>query len=383
MKRVLALLVLSFAVAAPALGAPIVAIEDDLIWHYTQPAAVTERVNNIAATGAKYTRIGIDWIHIAPTRPANPEDPADPAYDWGRYDLIIGGLRSRGIGVLVTLHATPSWASNSGKVFATPRTADAASFAAAVARRYNGTYPNPLGGLLPAIQSLGVRNEPNISLFNSPQCKKVGRRWVPVAPKAYADLLIASEPKIRAANPNLIIVAGEMGSNAANSKCGPANSSLGSIEFTRELHKALGGKRKVPFDMWAQHIYPVGPPDRVVFFPSWKRLPEMMTVVNKMHPTGKMPLIISETGYTTSYTPYHRYFVSEAQQAAWLTLTYQVAARNPQVEMVVWFNIQDHRNWTAGLYRTDGSKKPSFDRFRTIALGSVLSPRWALPTPTL
>ena len=226
---------------APAFGAPVVAIEDDMIWQSPTPAGITSRVNLVASTGAKYTRVAMDWTQIAPTRPANPEDPADPAYDWSRHDAIISELRARGIGTMITLHGTPVWASASGKWNATPRTADAASFAAAVATRYSGRYLTAGGGLLPAIKSLSVRNEPNISLFNSPQCRRVGRRWVPVAPQAYAALLKASTPKIRAVNPNLIIVAGEMGSNSAESGgCRDANSSLGSVEFTRLLHKALG-----------------------------------------------------------------------------------------------------------------------------------------------
>ena len=178
----------------------------------------------------------------------------------------------------------------------------------------------------------------------------------------------------------LIIVAGEMGSNSAESGgCRDANSSLGSVEFTRLLHTALGGKRSVPFDMWGQHIYPVGPPGRVEAFPSWRSLSQMTKVLNAMHPRGRMPVMISETGYTTSYTPFHRYFVSEAQQAQWLDLTFREARKHPEVEAVVWFNIQDQRDWTAGLFRSDLTKKPSFDHFRRLALANVLSAKWALP----
>jgi hypothetical protein len=322
----------------------------------------------------------MDWTQVAPTRPTDPENPADPAYDWSRHDAIISELRARGIGTMITLHGTPVWASASHKWNAAPRTADAAAFAGAVATRYSGKFLLAGGGVLPAIKSLSVRNEPNISLFNTPQCRRVGKRWVPVAPQAYAALLKASAIKIRAANPNLIIVAGEMGSNSAESGgCKNATSSLGSIEFTRLIHKALGGRRSVPFDMWAQHIYPVGPPGRVAAFPSWRSLPQMEKVLNKMHPRNRMPIMVDETGYTTSYTPFHRYFVSETQQAQWVDLTFREAAKHPQVELVVWFNLQDQRDWTAGLYRADGTKKPSFDRFHTLALANVLSSKWALP----
>ena len=380
MKRLVMCLVLFVVGACPALGAPVLAIEDDLIFHQTTPAGITARVDRIASTGVKYARLGLDWTHVAPTRPATPDNPADPAYDWNRYDLIIRGLRDRGIAVMVTLNGTPPWASTSGQWSAAPRPADGAAFAGAVALRYNGAFPAPGGGVLPAIKTLSVRNEPNIYLFTSPQCKRVGGRWVPASPQSYAALLKASEPKIRAANPKLVIVAGETGSTSAESGgCKNAITTIGTIEFTRLLHKALGGKRKVPFDMWAQHIYPVGPPDRAAFFPSWRNLPDLTKVLNKMHPNNRMPLIIAETGYTTSYSPYHRYFVSEAQQAQWLDLTYKLATKNKQIEAVVWFNIQDHRNWPAGLFRADGTTKPAFDRFRSIALSNVLSPKWALP----
>ena len=161
--------------------------------------------------------------------------------------------------------------------------------------------------------------------------------------------------------------------------CKNAITTIGTFEFTRLLHKQLGGGRDMPFDMWAQHLYPVGPPDRAAFFPSWRSLPGLTKLLNKMHPTNRMPLIISETGYTTSYSPYHRYFASEAQQAKWVDLTYKVAAQNAQVELVVWFNMQDHRNWPAGLFRADLSKKPSFSRFRALATRTPLSAKWALP----
>ena len=380
MTRLIMWIVLLVGGVTPAFGAPVIAIEDDMIWQNPTAAGITSRIDLVASTGAKYTRVAMDWPQIAPTRPANPEDPADPAYDWSRHDTIISELRARGIGTMITLHGTPPWASNSGKWNATPRTADAASFAAAVATRYNGKYPRTGGGVLPAIKSLSVRNEPNISIFNSPQCGRVGGRLVPVAPKAYAALLKASTPKIRAANPNVIVVAGEMGSNSAESGgCKAADSSLGSVEFTRLLHMALGGKRNVPFDMWGQHIYPVGPPNLVAAFPSWRSLSQMTEVLNKMHPRGRMPIMISETGYTTSYTPFHRYFVSETQQAKWLDLTFREAKKHPQVEAVVWFNMQDQRDWTAGLFRSDGTTKPSFDRFRSLALANVLNAKWALP----
>ncbi len=383
-SRVVSLVLVALAAAVgavPATATPVVAIEDDLVFHLTDPALIDARTDLIASTGVKYTRLGLDWNHVAPMRPANPENPSDPAYDWSRYDRMISNLRARGVGTMVTLNGTPPWASPSGKWNASPNIADGAAFAAAVAGRYNGSYPAPGGGTLPAIKTISVRNEPNIYLFTFPQCRRVGAKWVPASPKAYANLLRASTPKIRAVNRKVLIVAGETGSTKQESGgCKNAITTIGTFEFTRLLHKELGGGRRMPFDMWAQHLYPVGPPNKAAFFPSWRNLPGLTRLLDRMHPTGRMPLIISETGYTTSYSPYHRYFASEAQQAKWVDLTYKVAARNPRVELVIWFNMQDHRNWPAGLFRADLTKKPSFARFRALAISTPLSAKWALPS---
>lgn len=377
MKRLTTTLAISLVVAAPAFGAPVVAIQDDQISNDPNAETIAHRVAQLAVTGARWTRVDIDWSYVAPTRPANPDDPDDPAYDWSRYDTMLRALRDKGVGVMITLLGTPPWASTSGKWNAAPRPADGGAFAGAVARRYSGTWPAKGGGVLPAIRSISPRNEPNIDLMTSPQCRRLANgRWVPSSPQAYAALLRASYPKIKAANSKLIVVAGETAAGD-NGGCRNSSTTIGTFDFVKLLHKALGGGRKMPFDTWAQHMHPVGPPDRAAFFPSWRTMPQLTKLVNTMHRTGRMPIIISETSYATTYTAYHRYFVSEAQQAAYIDMTYKLAARQPQVEVVVYFNLQDHRAWSAGLFREDWTAKPALQVFRRRATTTPLSAKWA------
>lgn len=372
------LLVLALC-AGPAVGAPVVAIQDDQISNDPDPTMIGVRADRLASTGARWTRIDIDWSLVAPSRPANPDDPDDPAYDWARYDAMMIAMRDRGIGVMVTLLGTPPWASVGGKWNSAPRPSDGGAFAGAVARRYNGSWPAPGGGTLPAIRTISPRNEPNINLMTSPQCRRLkNKRWVPVSPAAYAGLLRVAYPKIKAANPRIRIVAGETAAGIQRGGCRNASTTIGTLEFVALLKKALG-KRRPPWDVWAQHLHPVGPPDRAAFFPSWRTLPQLTRALNAMHPSRRMPMIVSETSYATTYTAYHRYFVTESQQAAYVTRTYALAARQRQVELVVWFNLQDHRDWSAGLFRDDWSAKPSFNRFRSLATTSVLPPKWTLP----
>jgi hypothetical protein len=376
-RRLVISLALVLTAAAPAVGAPVVAIQDDGISNDPNPDTIAFRVAKLASTGAPWTRVDIDWTYVAPTRPANPDDPDDPAYDWSRYDTMLSALRERGIGVMITLLGTPPWASDSGKWNAAPRPAEGAAFAGAVAKRYSGSWPKKGGGVLPAVRSISPRNEPNIDLMTSPQCRRLaGGRWVPVSPQAYAALLRAAYPKIKAGNPKVLVVAGETAAGD-NGGCRNASTTIGTFDFVRRLHNALGGGRKMPFDAWAQHMHPVGPPDRAAFFPSWRTMPQLTKLLNTMHPKGRMPVIISETSYATTYTAYHRYFVSEAQQAAYIDMTYKLAARQPQIEVVVYFNLQDHRAWSAGLFRDDWTAKPSLAVFRRRAQSTALTSRWA------
>lgn len=379
MRGALSAVAVAVAIAAPAAHAgPVVAIQDDQIANDARPTAIEVRLDRLADTRARWTRVDIDWSRVATARPAAPRDPADPAYDWRTYDAIVSGLHRRGVNVMVTLLGTPAWASASGAWNAAPPPAAGADFAAAVARRYTGRYPDPLGGTLPSIRSLSPRNEPNIDLMTSPQCRRVGGRWVAVSPVNYARLMRLAYPRIKAANPRLVVVAGETAA-ADNGGCRSASTTIGTHEFLRRFTAALG-RGRVPFDAWAQHMHSVGPPDRAAFFPSWTTLPTLTGELDRLSPTGRMPVIISETSYATSYSTYHRYFVSEAQQARWIDMTYRLAKRHRNVVAVVYFNLQDHRDWPAGLYREDWTSKPALTTFQRWARQIQLPQKWA-PIP--
>ncbi len=379
MRKLRAALVCVFGalVLAPGAHAAVVAIQDDQISNVSSPAAVDTRVNLLSGTGAQWTRVDIDWSLVALAEPATPTDPADPAYDWRRYDLIFLGMRAKHVGVMVTVTGTPRWATPSGAWNATPPATSGSAFIEAVARRYNGTFTRPDGVQLPAIRSISPRNEPNIDLMTSPQCRRTKGRWTPVSPIAYAALLKASYARVKAVAPNMLVVAGDTAGGTG--VCKNAGSTVGTFLFLKELHRNLGGGRRMPWDVWAQHMHPVGPPDRAAFFPSWPTLPKVITQLNAMHPRGRMPIIVSETSFATSYSTYHRYFVTESQQAKWIRLTYSLAKRFPQVEVVVYFNLQDHLAWPAGLYRRDGSAKPAAAAFRSIATTTPFPPNWIPP----
>jgi hypothetical protein len=371
MRAALRALLVVFLTAAAAGAAPVVSVQDDNLVNLRGPA-LEERLDALAATGVRVTRVDVLWREVAPRRPADARDPADPAYDWSRYDQIVRGLRARGIAVMLDFYLTPPWASRSGAGTAAPRPADGARFAGAMARRYSGSYPDPAGGALPPVRSIEIWNEPNLPGFWMPQCRQRRGRAALVSPRVYAALLAASYREIKRAAPAIEVVGGVAGpagrSPASCPKDGRA--AVGSLDFAR-----LVADEGPPLDAWSLHLYPLGGPLQAFFVPSWSTIPLVSRQVDRLRPGA--PIHVTETGYHTSYNRFHRYFVSESQQAAWVDETVRAAARHPRVQVVTWFNFQDNPRWTAGLLRGDGTRKPSYDRFTAQAAANPPPPGWA------
>ena len=372
MRLTLILALLAFALGAgPAAAAPIMALQDDALVNVRGPE-LEARLDALAATGVKVTRVDVLWGQVAPTRPRDARDPADPAYDWSRYDQIVRGLSARGIAIIMDFYWTPPWASATGARQAAPRPADGARFAGAIARRYSGAYPDPAGGTLPEVRRLEVWNEPNLPDFWRPQCRARGGKAVWVSPRAYAALLAASYREIHAANPRAEVIGGVVGpAGRSPTTCAKDGSGgVGSLDFARWV-----ADQGPPIDAWSLHLYPIGSPLQAFFIPSWSTIPRVIQQVDRLRRGA--PIHVTETGYHTSYNRYHRYFVSEAQQALWVDETVAAAARYPRVQAVTWFNFQDNPFWTGGLLRGDGSRKPSYDRFAAVAAANPPPAGWA------
>ena len=172
------------------------------------------------------------------------------------------------------------------------------------------------------------------------------------------------------ANPRALVVAGSAGPQGGRQRrCTAAGDSIG-VQLLLDAIRARG----VPFDVWSQHIYPIGSPQIAPFFPSFRTLGRLETELARIRPG--IPIFVDETGYHSSYSRAHRYFVSEAQQAGWLQATWEVAAKHPQVALVTWFNLQDNPDWTGGLLRANGSRKPSYASFAQVAQAYAPGPEW-------
>ena len=164
----------------------------------------------IQKTQAELVRVNVYWNRIASgtgKEPVDPRNPEDPAYNWGEIDKIAREATARGLDPLFTVLLAPPWAEGSNR----PSEAKARSgtwkpnankfedFAAALATRYSGGYPDPAspGQNLPAIKYFEGWNEPNLQLYINPQ--REGK--TDTAPAIYRDLLNGFYAGIKSGSP--------------------------------------------------------------------------------------------------------------------------------------------------------------------------------------
>lgn len=383
MPRRLALTALAAATlaAAPAgaLGA-VAAVQDDRL-AATPADQVDARLNLTTEVGARVARVDLFWSDIAPSRPANPTDPNDPAYDWRAADAKIAGYAARGVSVILSVYSTPTWSSGGRRTETqynpyAPAAGDYGRFVTAAAKRYSGRFVPAVYGTapLPRVRNWEVWNEPNLRSFF--------RKGNASSAKAYLQLLREAYPAIKGQIPNSIVIAGVGGPRSTGG--------AGSIGARQWLRAIAGAPLSVRFDAYSQHVYPsAAPVSKTKAFPSWNSIDEILATLDArrareiraargaakrtLQRKPKMKLYITEAGYTTARTDFRTVKVSKAAQAKYLKQLFNLrAVRSPRVPVIVWFNLQDNRDWPGGLLDENLVRKPAWAAFRSIARRGAL-----------
>jgi hypothetical protein len=311
--------------AGPMVGAQFHGAWDD----YTD-AERSEVIGALAATGMEWVRIDVPWSSLEP-RAAGDWDPAQLA----ALDTSVELAVEQGLEVLVTVLDTPRWAGGGTDGLSPPT--DPGSYAdvvGALAGRYAGR-----------VAAWEIWNEPN-----SPEFFADGD------PEAYAELLGAAAPAVRAADPAALVVFGGTQYNDA--------------EFVEAVYAAGAAGT---FDVLATHPYPA-PSDAA---PSAEddgteySLGHVATVREVMEANGDddLPVWFTEIGWSThpndgSEEAYER-GVTEERQAGYLLRTLElVRTELPYVEQVIWYAERDRREGDPqianfGLFGTDLRPKPA------------------------
>jgi len=148
-------------------------------------ADVEETAAKWALTKVDTVRVMIPWAGVEPVRGGT--------LNWSNVDTVVDAAVAKNLAVMGFINSTPSWAVAPGgrPLSSRPVSPDLyADFAARVARRYadkNAAYE--------------IWNEPNAITFYTPTPDPAG----------YTGLLKAAYPKIKAVDPSVTIIGGELG----------------------------------------------------------------------------------------------------------------------------------------------------------------------------
>jgi len=228
----------------------------------------------IRATGASVVRIPVDWRYaVNPDPPPgfDASDPASLAYSFGPIDTAVRDTVAAGLTPLLVVWHAPALAEAPGRwPYAylgswAPNPAALREFAVALARRYDGSFPDPLapGRALPRVRLFQAWNEPNLARYLEPQWVAVGGRWQAFSPLLYRQLLNAFYTGVKTVAPADTVVAAGLAPNGEPAGIGR----MTPVRFLRGLLCLEGGGRAgcpdpPHFDVLAFHPLSFESPDR-------------------------------------------------------------------------------------------------------------------------
>lgn len=323
--------------ASPAVS-PARGVSDGRLFGSDDPAVRAAGIRVAKAAGATYARLPIAWTLVARNETfVRPEesrlplsDPAHPVYDWRRIDAALRDLRSAGLTPMVYFLAAPPWAMSAPRyVYAAPgtwapRPADLAALASAVARRYDGTYPDPLHAEapLPRVAHFQSWNEPNLARYLQPQW--IGMRGRPslFSARWYRRMHLAVYEAIHARQPDAMV---GLAGLAPTGDADDGSARVSPLRFLRAL-LCLDGRAQrcgapLPFDAIAIHPLSTGDPDRPAAHPDDLAVadlgPKVADLLTRARRAGSLttadpPLWITELNWVSGEAG----GVGAAQQAA-------------------------------------------------------------------
>jgi hypothetical protein len=293
----------------------------------------------IRETGATVVRIPVDWRDAVVAEPAlafDPRDPGSPDYRFAAVDAAVRGAASAGLTPLLVISHAPAWAEAPGRwPYAYPGSWAPSpnaleAFAAALARRYDGSFPDPIapGQTLPLVRAFQAWNEPNLARYLEPQWVVEDGRWSAFAPLAYRQLLNGFYAGVKSVAPGDLVVSAGVAPNGDPEGVGR----MAPLRFLRALLclSPAGAREPCPdpahLDALAFHPLSVGDPDRPaasaldVAISDAAKVTGVLALAERMHtvlPVGAKPVWVTELNWESA--PQAPSGVPTAVQAAWIS----------------------------------------------------------------
>jgi hypothetical protein len=293
----------------------------------------------IRAAGATIVRIPVDWRNMVSGDPPagfDAADPADPSYHFARIDGAVLSTQAAGLTPLLVISHAPAFAEAPGRwPYAypgswAPSPAALRAFASALARRYDGSFPDPLapGRALPRVRLLQAWNEPNLARYLEPQWVAEGRHWSAFSPRLYRQLLNGFYAGVKAVEPGDVVVAAGLapdGERAGLGRMAPV-AFLESLLCVGEGAAARSCPERSHFDVMDFHPLSVGDPDLAaissldVGISDAGKITRLLARARHLHtvlPAGPKPLWVTELNWESA--PQVPWGVPPALQAGWVS----------------------------------------------------------------
>jgi hypothetical protein len=303
----------------------------------------------IRAAGASVVRIPVEWRYIVSADPPagfQASDPASPAYDFSAVDAAVRETVAAGLTPLLVVSRAPAFAEAPNRwPYAYPGSwapdpLAFGEFAAAVARRYSGAFPDPLAPArtLPRVRLLQAWNEPNLARYLEPQWIAERGRWRAFSPLVYRGLLNAFYAAVKAVVPSDVVVAAGIAPNGEPAGVGR----MTPVRFLRAL-LCLEGRCPDPphFDVLAFHPLSFESPDHAAASSQDVAIADIAKVSD---------LLIAARKAGTA--------LPRAHKALWITeLNWESAPASPHGVpprlQALWISRALHRLWVAGVALAD------------------------------
>jgi hypothetical protein len=193
-------------------------ISDPTLIMSSDPEVREQALERIRATGASVVRVPVEWRYIVSSDPPpgfDASDPGSPAYDFTAVDAAVRDTLAAGLQPLLVVTRAPAFAEAPNRwpyAYAgswAPNPLAFGEFATAVARRYSGSFPDPLnaGRVLPRVRLYEAWNEPNLARYLEPQWVAEGGRWRAYSPLLYRELLNAFYAAVKSVAPTDTVIA--------------------------------------------------------------------------------------------------------------------------------------------------------------------------------